>query len=126
MKQNFKNEVTLTLRVSNDSEKRKSVCKISDKLICINAYLQTGKDRNGNYNPLLDFEVQLFTENSQNPTKINFDDMPKQGEYITVKGNLSSKGYMVNNIVHKTMVIYASEITPVKEDKDETVNSIWN
>lgn len=127
MKQDFKNEVTLTLRISNDSEKRKAINKISDKLICIRTYLQTGKNKEGNYNPLLDFEVQLFTENSQNPTKTNFDNGLKPGDYITVKGTLSSKGYVINNILHKTMVIYASEITTVEEAEErEIAKSIWN
>lgn len=111
----FENEVTFVLRVSNDTDKRKAINKVSDKLTSVRAYLNTGKDVNGQYNPIVNFDVQIFSAQSKAPTSVTTQITP--GEYIKVRGNLSSKGYTTTDGRSFTnLIINASEISaPEKE-----------
>jgi len=122
---NRQNEVTLTLRVSNDTEKRKAVRKVSDKMICISAYLNTGKNQNGDYNPILDFDINVFTKNAKTPTKFVDTSQINPGDYITVKGSLGSTGVVVKGSKYTNMVIFAAEVV-VENTKDEETVNIWN
>ena len=132
---NFENDVTLTLRISNDTERRKSIKSVSDKLVSIRAYLNTGKNRDGEYNPLINFDVNIFTGHAKTPTNIvngttktvltGVSDLQAHcGDLITVKGSLSATEFESNKEKVTTLVIYAKEIT-VSKDKSES-NSIWN
>lgn len=116
------NEVTLTLCIKNDTERREAVHKVSDKMICVSAYMKTGKAPNGEYNPLLDFDINVFTKNAKKPTVLVNDVQLVSGKYITVKGSLSAKQYFVNEKPHTKMVIMAKEIIAAEEIE----SGIWN
>lgn len=118
MKTKFVNEVTLTLRVSNDTERRPAVYKVSDKLTTVKAYLNTGKDQSGNYNPAIDFEVQIFTANAKTPTNCSVDIKP--GDYINVTGRLTSrKSTNASGKEFKNNIIAAFKIEPPEIMEDD-------
>ena len=118
----FINEVNLTLRVSNDTDKRSAINKISDKLTSIRTYMATGKDLNGQYNPILNFDVQVFSATSKAPTKVAANIAP--GEYINVRGNLSSKKFKTNDGRELiSFIINATEITTPDEMEQENETS---
>lgn len=120
----FVNEVYLTLRVSNNTDKRSAINKVSDKLTSVRAYMSTGKDINGQYNPILNFDVQIFSETSKAPTKVAANIAP--GEYINVRGNLSSKKFKTNDGRELTsFIINAAEITvPEKMIVEDTAPAV--
>jgi len=130
MAKRFENEVILTLRVSNDTSKRAAIRKVSDKMTVISAYLSTGKNAQGEYNPPINFDINVFNANTKNPTKMINAIEPNSGDYITVKGSLGSTGYTGSDGQKRTsIVIFAREISGLKEDKDTTSDSesdIWN
>ncbi len=121
-KTKYENKVILTLAVSNDTEKRAAVNKISDKLTTIKTYMRTGKDANGEYNPALDFEVNVFTSGAKTPTKNELPSKPKAGDLITVEGSLTARASKSKDgkTTYKNMIIQATRIAPVEVVEDST------
>ncbi len=110
MKIDFKNEVLLTLRVSKGTDSRPAVKKVSDKLTVIRAYLNTGKDMDGNYNPAINFEVQIYSQTSKNPTENLLPAELTENDYITVAGNLSSHQRTVGDSKYTDYLICADKV----------------
>ncbi len=133
LKPKYKNEVTLTLRISNDFGDRKAIKKVSDKMISIAAYKNFGYNSEHRKNPPLNIEVIIFTNGAKNITETTFskDSAPKPGDYIDVTGSLSTESFDdKNGVSHTRYKIYAdkvvfSEMEEV-EDKSYAENAdIW-
>ena len=133
LKPKYKNEVTLTLRISNDFGERKAVRKVSDKMIAISAYKNFGYSSEHKKNPPLNVDVMVFTGNAKKITETSFsrESAPKPGDYIDVTGSLSTEEYVdKNGTSHTQYRIYAdkvdfSEMEEV-EDKSCAENAdIW-
>lgn len=87
----FVNEVTLTLHVSKSTDKRAAVRKVSDKLVTLSCYLPTGKDKDGNYKPAINFTVNAFTGGAKTQTQLGVQ--PNAGDLINVTGSLDARGF---------------------------------
>ena len=97
-------------------------------MISISTYMNTGKDQSGEYNPPLNFEVNVFTKSAKTPTNMVDNLQPKAGDYITVKGTLGSRGSMSGGKKYTNMVIQAKEISAPKitDGEEAASENIWN
>ena len=120
MKTKYENNVKLTVVVSNGTDTRPAVKKVSDKMTVIRVYQRTGKNQAGEYNKPIDYEVQIFTGDAKTPTVNELKEKPKGGDLITVEGQITSRttkgkdGKEYNNLV-----LIASKISPAEVIEDE-------
>ncbi len=107
----FKNRVEMTFRISNDFGDRKAIKKVSDKMIVISAYKACGYDAEHHKNPAFNAEIHIFSGDAQKTTETDFtkDHFPKPGDYIDVKGFLTTRGYMDKDGVKRTTYVIKAE-----------------
>lgn len=123
MKTKFENQVLLTLRVSKGADNKPSYKKVSDKLLTIRTYLNTGKDKDGNYNPAISLEVHIFTSEAKNPTENLLKEAPREGDYITVMGILSAKQRTIGDTKYTDYIVKATKVmaAEIMEDNESRV-----
>lgn len=133
LKPKYKNEVTMTFRISNDYGNRKAIRSISNKVIAISGYKTFGYDMNNNQNPNINADILIFRGDAKVKTETNFtkENFPKPGDYIDVTGSLSTKSYIdkegkehIDFEIKASKVVF-SEMEEVNEPEHESAAELW-
>ncbi len=132
-KPKYKNEVTMTFRISNDFENRKAIQKVSDKMVVISGYKSCGYDSDHKKNPAINAEIVVFCGDSKSVTETEFskDRQPKPGDYIDVTGSMTMRSYTSPaGKTYNTLRINATKVTftemeEVEEQAYESSESMW-
>ena len=129
----YKNEVTMTFRISNDFGERKAIRQVSDKMIVIQAYKTCGYDSTHHKNPTINAEIVIFTGDANVVTETEFtkENFPKPGDFIDVTGSFTTTSHTGKDgkvytgfKINASKVVF-SEMEEVEDVSYEDSAAIW-
>jgi len=134
-KPKYKNDLTMTIRISNDFDNRKAIKQVSKNLVIINGYKNCGYDANHQKKPAMNVEVAIFCGDAKIVTQTDFskENAPKPGDYIDVTGSVSgistyidSKGEARGVLRINATEVRFTEMEEVDEQAYESSESMWS